>query len=202
MISFWRVFVANKGGQPGNKNAEKYNEEFALKLGNDLIEWLKVLPSNILFEEFFYFKFDGNLHPNNISKLSQKFDSFSHLIKRAKKMQEIKLQKYAGSAILNSSMAIFCLKNHHNFRDKFEHIEKKEVDLFQDGEPIKSLPPEKLIELEQTLETQLGIMKGYSVSIKKSDEKKAHLKNAVSNRKSNKKRSKKGKTTTRKKKAS
>ena len=30
-----------KGGQLGNKNAEKWTEEEALKLGNDLLDWMK-----------------------------------------------------------------------------------------------------------------------------------------------------------------
>ena len=208
-ISYWRVFLAKIGGQPENLNAEKYNEEFALKLGNDLIAWLTIKDSigtvkNIFYEDFLLIE-RGDLTEDIISYLAKKFDSFSGLIKKAKKIQEIKILKYAGRKVLNSSVGIFCLKANHGYTEKVEYTQKNQVELVDDGEPIKYLPPDKLMELEKTYEEQLRIMKGYRVDIKhikKPDEKKVPIKNAVSNRKPNKKRSKKSTATARKKKAS
>jgi len=202
MISFWRVFVANKGGQPGNNNAEVWTEEIVLEIGRDIIEWMKDKPAHIYFNVYMDFHCKHDLSFNFIEQQSKRFDSFRELIKKAKRMQEAKIVQYAGTKIVNPTMGIFFLKNHHGYTDKMENTEKQQVELLADGGPIQELPQDKLLALEKTLETQLGIMKGYTVIRKKPDEKKAPIKNALSNRKPNKKRSKKSTATTRKKKAS
>ena len=86
------------GGQIGNKNAEKWTEEEALKLGNELIVWLKEKDEdgqdkgNIFFEEFLII--EKNMYRDLIDYLSSKFESFSELKKRAKEIQELKLIKF------------------------------------------------------------------------------------------------------------
>ena len=55
-----------------------------------------------------------------ISDLCAKFDSFSELIKTADVMQEAKILKYASLNKLNSAISIFCLKNHHGYKDRQE----------------------------------------------------------------------------------
>ncbi len=107
----------NEGGQPGNKNAEKWTEQIALDLGNELINWIK-LDDNIFFEDFLYIVKD--LHPNIIGYLSKKYKSFNELLKRSKKIQELKLVKLGIKDKLQPAMTIFVLKNHHNYKDKQE----------------------------------------------------------------------------------
>ena len=109
--------IRNRGGQPNNKNAEKWTEEAALELGEKLLAWMRQGEGkNIYFNEFLHVVND---YPHSIvSKLSKKFDSFSGLIKKAKIIQEVKLLKYGGTDGCNASMAIFSLKNNHSYRDK------------------------------------------------------------------------------------
>lgn len=119
------------GGQPGNKNAEKWTEEKAIRIANGLIRWLrpkkKVLKDgkvtdthavNIFYEE--YIVIIKGLYPDFIGNMCEKFSSFSDLIKKAKKIQEIKLIKHGTGNNLNPGVTCFVLKNHHGYRDHVE----------------------------------------------------------------------------------
>lgn len=97
---------------------EKWTEKKALKVGSDLIEWLKADSKNIFFEEFLYV--ENDYYSELITYLSNKFSSFLKLIKKAKKIQEIKLMKYGVFDNLNAAMTKFTLINNHNWKDKQE----------------------------------------------------------------------------------
>jgi hypothetical protein len=111
--------------------AEKWTEKKSLELGQELIDWLKQKDSegedkgNIFFEEFLIIEKD--LYDDLIRYLSNKFSSFSELIKKAKKIQEIKLQKYGVGDRLNATMTKFVLTNIHNWSEKTEN--KNEISL-------------------------------------------------------------------------
>lgn len=100
----------------------KWTEEKALQLGNDLIDWLKEKDEkgndkgNMFFLEFLVIERD--LYMELIDYLSRKFTSFSKLIQKAKKIQEIKLVKYGVGDRLNATMTKFCLINNHDWADK------------------------------------------------------------------------------------
>ena len=65
----------------GNLAAEKWTEEIALDLANDLIEWMKKEESNIFYEDFLFIEKD--LYSDLIVYLSNKFPkSFALKIKR------------------------------------------------------------------------------------------------------------------------
>jgi len=110
--------------KPGDKAAEKWTLEKAMKLGDELIEWLKEVDENgqdkgnIFYEEFLCIKND--YYEELISYLCKKFDPFLKLIKKAKKIQELKLIKFGIADRLQPTMTIFVLKNHHNYKDKQE----------------------------------------------------------------------------------
>jgi len=97
---------------------EKWTEEVALNLANELIAWQKELPVNIFWEEFLVMEKD--LYPEVISYLCEKFTSFFKLIEQAKKIQEIKLKKYGTADKLNATITKFVLINEHDWRDKSE----------------------------------------------------------------------------------
>ena len=98
---------------------EKWTEERALSLGKELIEWLKEEGTeNMFFEEFLVIKKD--LYPELTSYLCNKFSSFSKLIAKAKKIQEIKLKKYGSGDVLNATITKFVLINEHEWKDKSE----------------------------------------------------------------------------------
>jgi len=99
---------------------EKWTEERALNLGNELIAWQKESPVNIFFEEFLVI--EKGIHPRTISYLSQKYTSFCNLIEQAKKTQEIKLKKYGTADKLNASMTKFVLINNHGWKEQ-AHID-------------------------------------------------------------------------------
>jgi len=104
---------------------EKWTEEEAKKLGNELINWIKEdSKDNMFFEEFLIIK--KELYLDVIAYLSKKFSSFSELIQTAKKIQEIKLVKYGVKDKLNASMAKFVLTNNHDFVERKEVIEPKD----------------------------------------------------------------------------
>jgi hypothetical protein len=119
----------NLGGRP-----IKWTEETALKLGQELIEWLKSDEDNIWFERFLYEEKD--LYPQIISEMSEKYVKFSELIKKAKKIQENKLVDGTLKHQLNPTMSIFVLKNHYQYTDKqqTELTIREEPPLFSDDD--------------------------------------------------------------------
>lgn len=113
---------------------EKWTEQKALQLANELIEWLKAKDAdgedkgNMFYNEFLIVEKD--LHPNKISQLSDKFLSFRELIEKAKKIQEIKLVKYGVGDRLNATMTKFTLTNNHGWSDQ------NKTDITTNGEKI------------------------------------------------------------------
>jgi hypothetical protein len=121
----------NIGGQPGNKNAEKWPEEKALKIAAGLIRWLRpkkqilkdgktidAHAANIFYEE--YIVIIKGLYPDFIGNMCEKFNSFSDLIKKAKAIQKIKLMKHSTAGNLKEGITCFILKNYHGMADKVE----------------------------------------------------------------------------------
>lgn len=105
-----------EGGQPGNKNAEKWTEEEAILLGNDLIEWIKQ-PTNFWVQEFLSSR---GLYKDLTGYLENKFQSFLELKKEADAIQENKIVTKALKNEFNNTMSIFVLKNKHGYKDKTE----------------------------------------------------------------------------------
>ena len=105
---------------------EKWTEEKAIKLGKELLVWLKETDEdnedkgNMFFEEFLII--EKNLYPDLIRYLSEKFISFYELIVKAKKIQEIKLVKYGVGDRLNASMTKFVLINHFKYTNGTNEI--------------------------------------------------------------------------------
>ena len=96
----------------------KWTEERALKVGQDLIDWLNAEEENMFYEEFLLIVNDYDL---NLPKyLAGKFSSFYELLEKAKKIQELKLKKYGVFDKLNPSMTKFVLINNHGWTDRSE----------------------------------------------------------------------------------
>jgi hypothetical protein len=96
----------------------RWSEENALKVGNDLLTWMRAKPTNIFWEEFLYI--ENDYYSSLIAYLCEKFSSFAKLIERAKKIQEIKLKKYGAVDKLNATITKFVLINEHGWKDKNE----------------------------------------------------------------------------------
>jgi hypothetical protein len=96
----------------------KWTKAKAVQLGEDLIAWQNKDAINIFWEEFLVM--ERNLHPNVIGYLCKKFSSFSDLIGKARKIQELKLQKYGTADKLNAAITKFVLINKHGWREKQE----------------------------------------------------------------------------------
>jgi hypothetical protein len=114
---------------------EKWTEAKALQLGEDLIEWQKAKSDNMFWEE--YLVIEKDLYPELIAYLEKKFTSFLKLIEKARKIQELKLQKYGVADVLNAPITKFVLINKHGWRDKQELT----------GADGKDLNPSIIIEL-------------------------------------------------------
>jgi len=112
------VKTGRKGGQVGNKNAQKWPEGKALKIGEDLIRWYDEADSNIFFEQFLR---QRGLYRDLISYLSRKFPSFLDLINKAKQIQEERICLLGLTKALNPAMCIFILKNVHGYKDQQEN---------------------------------------------------------------------------------
>jgi hypothetical protein len=125
---------------------KKWTEKKALQLGEELIAWLKEKDENIFFDEFLYLNKD--YYETLITYLRGEFSSFSQLIERAKKIQEVKLVKFGVFDKLNAQMTKFTLINNHGYKERTEvnqnvknndikitvrnEKEKKQVDDFLD----------------------------------------------------------------------
>jgi len=96
----------------------KWTEERALKVGNNLINWLNEEDENIFFEEFLLINQDFDTYLT--SYLSHKFTSFFNLLQKAKDIQELKLKKFGIFDKLNPSMTKFVLINNHGWTDRNE----------------------------------------------------------------------------------
>lgn len=94
----------------------EWTEERALALAEGMIAWLEEDSARVFWQEYIL---QQGLYKQIISDLSKKYASFSALIKRAREIQELRLQNIA----LNTGKpigAIFLLKNHHGYADKQE----------------------------------------------------------------------------------
>lgn len=114
------------GGQIGNKNAEKWTEDEALKLIDKLFDWLFDKDNyyeNIHFEKFLFI--EEQLGRNIINYLCNKFESFREAIKRAKEIQEIKISEGSLNQKLQASSSIFHLKTRFGY---IENSVKKDYD--------------------------------------------------------------------------
>ena len=139
--------MANQGGntkfKKGDKAAEKWTEEKALYLADELIAWMKKEDVNIFYEDFLFI--DKDLYKELTSYLSNKFPkSFGLKIKRAIKIQEIKLKKLGVLDQLNATMTRFTLINNHGWKDKIdstvEQTIKSEIDYSKlDAGTIKNI---------------------------------------------------------------
>jgi len=112
---------------------QKWTEEKSLKLGEDLIKWLKEDDENIFFEEFLYI--ENDYYSELIAYLSHKFTSFLKLINKAKKIQETKLMKFGVFDKLNATMTKFTLINNHDWKEK----SSSELDVTSKGESLADL---------------------------------------------------------------
>ena len=116
---------------------EKWTEEVAINLGNELIAWQKENPANMFWEEFLII--EKGYYSELISYLSGKFTSFLKLIEQAKKIQEIKLKKYGTADKLNAAMTKFVLINEHKWRDQ------SHIDHTNDGKSFNNLSDDELV---------------------------------------------------------
>lgn len=134
--------IKSTDGKPfekGNKAAQKWTEEIALKFGNDILNWMEAEDENIFFEEFIYMKAiptdyhpTVKIYPELITYLNKTFTAFFKLYGKAEKLQEIKLKKFGCFDKLNASMTKFTLINNHNWK------EKSESDITTGGEKINT----------------------------------------------------------------
>lgn len=102
------------GGKPGNKNAEKWTEEKALELGNNLLKWMTESNTNLAVETFLY---EINNYPVGIvERLKEKYKSFAKLFEQALKVQKGKLMTGSILNKYNAGFVKFLLINNHGMQ--------------------------------------------------------------------------------------
>lgn len=123
------------GGQPGNKNAEKWTEAEAIKLADELIDWMcpklekdektgkisDIHAANIWKLDFL--SIVKRLPKDEINVLARKFPSFAKKTELADNIQEAKILKYGSAGKLNPAVSIFTLKVLHGHKETevYEH---------------------------------------------------------------------------------
>lgn len=115
----------------------------AVKLGNDLIEWLENDDTHMFFKE--YLLLEEKLHPRIISYLTEQYPEFAESIEKAKQIQELKLVKWGTLGKLSSSMTKFTLTNNHGWteRARVETVEPPRTEDDYEDDFDKLLDPKK-----------------------------------------------------------
>lgn len=116
-----------------------WTEDVAMKLANELMEWVEADDMNLFFQEFLTKR---NCSRQRVHDMMSRFPVFADLIKRAKELQEFKLARLSATRKIDCATAIFVLKNLHSYADKQEI--KSESTVFQ---TVKDLA--KLKELDE-----------------------------------------------------
>jgi hypothetical protein len=114
------VPVAGKKFEVGNKSAEKWTEDKAIELGEELLEWISEETSDPTERMFMngFFLIKKKIATSTVTLLANKFSSFRHLYEEAKKISEYKLAMHGTGDRLNAQMTKFVLQNNHNWTDK------------------------------------------------------------------------------------
>lgn len=108
----------NKNGTfaKGNKCAEKWTEAEAIKLGDELLEWMGRSETNILFEKFFVI--EKKLYANVHNRLAERYERFARLIDTAKKIQELRISMGCLTNEYNGGFGKFFLSANHSMSEK------------------------------------------------------------------------------------
>jgi hypothetical protein len=105
----------------------KINESTAKRLGTQLIKWLKQEDQhgndkgNIFYEDFLFI--EKLISEEEFNQL-MKYNSFMLSISKAKKIQEIKLQKYGVADRLNVPIVKFILEKKHGWEGEIKDSTK------------------------------------------------------------------------------
>lgn len=107
----------------GNKAAEKWKETDALRLGEDLLSWMKEKDENVFFDDFLYLacdesKYKGKIYPDLLSYLAKKYTSFSELLVKCREIEKIKLKKFGAFDKLNSGIVKFLLSAEYGLSER------------------------------------------------------------------------------------
>ena len=106
------------GGQLNNKNAEKWTEHQAQQLGERLVKYMRrtKIP---LMNEFLLIKED--LYLEIVSYLGKKYESFFKLLKKARDIQLVKIQKASLNGTNKSFYPIWFEKVNHGLSENKVH---------------------------------------------------------------------------------
>lgn len=127
----------------GRGRPSVWDELAVTRLGNDLIAWLQADDDNIFVEDFLS---QHGLYRQAQARLTSKFEVFRDLIKAAKEIQEIKINRLALKQKVNPVMAIFLLKNHHGYADKQE-IKTENLNYNYDPADLRAKTADELLDL-------------------------------------------------------
>lgn len=117
----------------GNKYSEVWDLENTKKFFNDVLEWIENNPKCRSISEAVV---ELGEYEEVVSYLTNKFiNQEFKSIKRAKDIVKNRLVNQGLDGEANPTMAIFILKNNHNFTDK------QQTDITTNGENITTAPP-------------------------------------------------------------
>jgi hypothetical protein len=118
-----------------------YTIEFIEQLADKLEQWIAD-PKNFWLGDF---ASDNGLWRQRLDEFADKSEKFSDALKRAKTIQESRIVQGAMAGILNSTMAIFSLKNVAGWRDVQETESKTNI-TFTGFDKLKDEDLDALIE--------------------------------------------------------
>jgi len=127
-----------------NKAAEKWTEDAAIMLGDDLLNWMLAADGNIFFDEFLFIACDESKYPGKIYRdllryLSNKFSSFSERLEKAKEIEKLRLKKFGAFDRLNAGIVKFLLSAEYGLSEKkeTEHIGNVSINIISKSDKLK-----------------------------------------------------------------
>jgi len=132
----------NKGGAPdGNTNAEKWDLTNTDMFFDDILKYIQENPKCRSLSEAVV---EVGEYEELISYLLNKFpDVVFKSIKKAKDIVKNRLVKQGLDGDANATMAIFILKNNHNFTDK------QQTDITTNGKDVNTSPVIKFVDSDE-----------------------------------------------------
>ena len=125
-----------------------WTEKKALKLVEELVDWLVDKDENYLFNKFLFIekaKSGQKLYPKVLSYLEKKYESVAKEMSLARAIQEVKLAEKLAQKGMSHSGIIFQLKHNHQWKDDQTHIIEDKTAKFKPLKPEEKRPMTDLL---------------------------------------------------------
>ncbi len=106
------MIAQRKAGRP-----KTWTDDIILEHGAALLDWFREDAGRIWLKDY---ALANDIPPDNLSKWARENDEFAEYMSMAKAIQESRLFHAGCHGTINTTMAIFTLKNNHGWTDRHE----------------------------------------------------------------------------------